>query len=141
MRKLLISMIVVSALFAVTAGLASSAPPQGPCAVNKIYCPPPSVHVASIVACQQTGRTLKFPIRVTAEAGVKKVRVRFGGRTVKTKSFPREPNTARLTAQLSTRGFRPGLFRLTATVTDAHGQTASRSVHFTICKPKPVFTG
>jgi hypothetical protein len=26
-------------------------------------------------------------------------------------------------------------------VIDARGKSASKSVHFTICKPKPVFTG
>jgi len=141
MRKLLISLIAVSALCGVAASVASSAPPQGPCAVNAIYCPPPALHATSIVACQATGKTLRFPITANSAAGLQSGLVRFRGRIIKKKSFPSHPNTAHFTATLSTRGFKPGLFRLTASITDTLGKTASRSVHFTICKPKPVFTG
>jgi hypothetical protein len=141
MRKLLISLIAVSGLFAMTASLASSAPPQGKCAQNPIYCAPPAVSAASIVNCEHAGTTLKFPITAHAQAGLKSAIVKFRSTTIKKKSFPHHPNTARFTATLSTRGFRPGLFRLSTTITDTLGKKASRSVHFTICKPKPVFTG
>lgn len=140
MRKLLISLIAVSAVFAATAGVASSTP-QGPCAVSAQYCPPPTVKATSIVSCEATGKTLRFPITAIAEAGLKSALVRFRGKTITKKSFPSHPNTAHFTAKLSTRGFRPGLFRLTASITNVFGKTASRTVHFTICKPKPVFTG
>jgi hypothetical protein len=156
MRKFLISLIAVSALFAMTAGLASSAtnarsaaatPPKcspsstSPLAIYLPPCKAPTVGAASLVSCQQTGKTLHFPISAHANAGLRSALVRFRGKTIKKKTFPSHPINAHFTATLSTRGFKPGLFTLTATATDVRGKKASRSVHFTICKPKPVFTG
>lgn len=146
MRKLLISLIAVSALFAMTASLASSATkkPRVRCANNSIYFPPckkPTVISRSIVSCQNKGTTLTFPISVHANAGLRRAVVRLGGRTIKTKTFPGNPTDASFSVRVSTHGFGPGLFTLSTTVTDVRGVNASKAVHFTICKPKPVFTG
>lgn len=150
MRKLLISLIAVSAVFAMTASLASSrtrAPAAHVTAVVRcggLYKPPckkPTVITRSIVSCQQTGKVLSFPISVHANAGLKRAVVRQGGRTIKTKTFPGYPTSASFSATVSTHGFGPGLFSLGVTVTDTRGKTASKTVHFTICRPQPVFTG
>ena len=42
---------------------------------------------------------------------------------------------------VSTRGVKPGLHTVTVTAVDASGRTARRVFRFTICKPKPKFTG
>jgi hypothetical protein len=148
MRKLILSLIAVSALFAMTASLASSrtivSAARAPRRCGGLYQPPckkPTVITRSIVSCQQTGTILDFPISVHANAGLSRATVRRGGKTIKTKKFPGNPTDASFSATVNTHGFGPGLFTLGVTVTDTRGATASKTVHFTICRPKPVFTG
>lgn len=154
MRRFLISLVGVFAVFAVTAGLAASAtkrPAAHPSVVKcdagqpgAKYLPPctaPTVVVRSIVACEKTGTRLTFPITVRANAGLASATVRFRGKTIAHKTFPGNPVSASFRVRISTRGFKPGLFTLTASVTDTLGKHARKSAHFTICKPAPVFTG
>jgi hypothetical protein len=150
MRKLFISLVTASAVFAMTASLASSAVKVRHAAhasavrCGGLYQPPckkPVVISRSIVACQQTGTTLTFPVTVRANAGLRSATVRFHGKKIASKKFPGNPTKSSFNVRLSTKGFKAQLFTLTAKVIDARGKSASKSVHFTICKPKPVFTG
>ena len=151
MRKLIVALIAVSALFAMTASLASSRTNASAARAPVVRCgglyrPPckqPTVITRSIVACQSRGTLLSFPIAVHANAGLSQATVRQGGRTIKTKTFPGNPTDASFSATVNTHGFGAGLFTLSVTVKDTRGKTASRTVHFTICRarPVPVFTG
>ena len=150
MRRLLISLVGVFAVFAMTASLASSASrPQNAAHASAIHCgglyqPPctaPVVISRSVVACQQTGTTLTFPVTLRANAGLRGATVRFRGKKVKSKKFPGNPTSAKFKVTVHTKGLKAGLFTLSTKVTDTRGKSATKSVHFTICKPKPVFTG
>lgn len=104
-------------------------------------CRPPSGTVVSIPSCKNTGAILNFPITASANAGLKKVVVKMGSTTVKTFAFSGRPTHKSVSVSINTHGFKPGLYTLTVQVMDAKNKTATRLAHFTICKPKPVFTG
>jgi hypothetical protein len=67
--------------------------------------------------------------------------VRMGKTTVKNFTFKGRPTHKSVAVSINTHGFKPGLYTLTVKVTDVRGKNAIRLAHFTICKPKPVFTG
>ena len=148
MRKLILSLLAVSAVLAMTASLASSRTnvraARAVVRCGGLYKPPckqPTVITRSIVSCQASGTILSFPITVHANAGLSKATVRRAGKTIKTKTFPGAPTNASFSVTVNTHGFGPGLFTLGVTVRDTRGKTASKTAHFTICRPKPVFTG
>jgi hypothetical protein len=150
MRKFLISLVGVCAIFAMTAGLASSATKSRHAAhasvvrCGGLYQPPckkPVVISRSIVACQQTGTTISFPITLHANAGLRSATVRVDGKKIVSKKFPGNPTDASFRVSVKTKGFKSGLHTLSTKATDSRGKSATKSVHFTICKPKPVFTG
>ena len=149
MRKLVFSLAGVIAVLALTASLAVGAShgPRGHVSAVKcggLYQPPcikPVVIARSAVACQNTGTTLRFPVAVRANAGLKSATAKFRGKTIKTVKFKGSPTNGSFTVVVHTQGLRPSIFTLTIKATDTRNVSASRNVHFTICKPKPVFTG
>jgi hypothetical protein len=148
MRKFILSLMAASAVIALTASLASGAKRShahsSAALCNTLYTPPctaPKAAVASIVACRNTGAILTFPVTASANAGLRRVTVSFLGRTIKTVTFKRQTTHKAFTVVISTRGFKPGLYTLTVNATDARGKTVTKRAHFTICTPKPVFTG
>jgi hypothetical protein len=104
-------------------------------------CTPPKATIASIVACQNTGAILSFPVTASANAGLRKITVTFRGKVIKTVTFSGATTKKRVAVVINTRGFKPGLYTLTVKVTDRKGKTVTKTAHFTICHPKPVFTG
>jgi hypothetical protein len=105
-------------------------------------CKKPTIVVHSKVVCEHTGTTIHFPISLHGNAGLRKVVIKVGGRTITTKKFKGGPVNRSLVVAVNTRGSKPGLFTLTVAITDVRGKTVTRTAHFTICKPKPpVFTG
>jgi hypothetical protein len=148
MRKFLLSLMAASAIIALTAGLASGAKRShahsSAALCNTLYtppCTPPKATVTSIVACRNTGTILTFPVTASANAGLRRITVTFQGRTIKTVKVSGATTHKAFTVVISTRGFRPGLYTLTVKATDARGKTVTKRAHFTICTPKPVFTG
>jgi hypothetical protein len=148
MRKFVLALMGAIALVAMTANLASGAKRaharSSAALCGTLYtpaCTPPKATVASKVACVNTGKILTFPVTASANAGLRKITVTFRGKVVKTVKVGGSATKKRFTVVISTRGFRPGLFTLTVTATDARGKTVTKRAHFTICHPKPVFTG
>jgi hypothetical protein len=146
MRKVLFTLVGAVAVVAMTASLASGAakPVAHAAQCGGLYQPPcvaPVVVVRSAVACQQTGTTIKFPIKLHSNAGLSGVTVKVGKKTIKKVKYPKHPENATLNVKVNTRGYKPGLFTITVKATDTRGKSTTRRAHFTICKPAPVFTG
>lgn len=150
MRKLVFSLVGVVGVLAAAASFAAGAGAKQPAAHTSavlcagLYQPPcvaPTVVVRSAVACSQTGRTLRFPIRLHSLAGLRSATVQVGTRTVKTYKFAGGPNDKTITVVVNTHGDKPGLYTITVKATDSRGKTSTARAHFTICKPAPVFTG
>lgn len=146
MRRLifpLLGVVAVVALSAIPVASASKSHAVKKC--GTLYTPPckkPTIAVASKVTCAHTGTVLKFPIHVKGNAGLRKVTVKVGGKTIKVVTFKGGPTNKTITVAVSTRGSKAGLFTLTVITTDVRGKSVSKNAHFTICKPKPpVFTG
>ena len=147
MRKFILALMGALAVVALMANLASGANrahAHSTALCGTTYtpaCTPPQAAVASIVACRNTGAILTFPVSASANAGLRKITVTFRGKVIKTVKVASGTTKKRFTVVISTRGFKPGLYTLTVKATDARGKTVTRTAHFTICHPKPVFTG
>ena len=147
MRKFVVlsgAVAIVAASISLTAG-ASVARVRGHAAAplcGTLYtppCRPPSGTVVSITSCRNTGAVLHFPITARSNAGLKSVMVR--GVVTKNYVFKGRPTSKTVSVTVNTRGFKPGLYSLTVKITDTKNKNAIRVAHFSICKPKPVFTG
>jgi hypothetical protein len=147
MRKFILSLVVAIAAIAMTASLASGANrgrAHSAALCGTLYkpaCTAPTAAVASIVACRTTGTTLTFPVTASSNAGLRRITVTFRGTVIKSVGVTGATTKKHFTVALSTRGFAPGLYSLTVKATDARGKSVTRTAHFTICTPKPVFTG
>jgi hypothetical protein len=120
-----------------------------PGTTNTQYCAvgPPvlSAHALS-AACRASAARVRIPATtVTSVAGLKSVTVKLDGHTIKTvKISAKAAATKTFTLKnvsVSTKGLKPGLHTVTVTAVDTAGRTARRVFRFTICKPKPKFTG
>jgi hypothetical protein len=84
---------------------------------------------------------MRVPIRVTAEAGVRRVQVYLDGRRIKTTS------KSRFTVFLNARKLKSGRHRVTVKVTDRAGRTRRTTRRFSRCSQRrqrraaPRFTG
>jgi hypothetical protein len=148
MRKFILVLMSAVALVAMTASLASGAKRtrahSSAALCNTLYtppCTPPKATVASKVACSQTGAILSFPVTASANAGLKKITVKFRGKVIKTVKVASGTTKKKFSVVINTHGFKPGLYTLVVKATDARGKTVTKTAHFTICHPKPVFTG
>jgi hypothetical protein len=150
MRKLTVTLLSALALAGLSAGGAfaahharahSAAPPALCGTLYKPPCAPPSSVISSIASCRGAGTVIKMPIRLHSNAGLKSVKVTLRGRTIKSLKFKGRPTSKTLRVSISTRGLKAGIYTVTVKVTDVRGVTRSRAAHFSICKPKPVFTG
>jgi hypothetical protein len=146
-RKVISILIVAVAVVAATSGLASGKATHAHSSAalcGTLYtppCTPPKAVITSIVACKAAGSTVTFPIRVSANAGLKKVVVTYRGKAVKTIKFTGQPKSKTLSVSIHTGGLTAGVYSVTVRVTDVRGKTNTRTAHFSICHPKPVFTG
>jgi len=148
MRKFILALAGAVALVALTANLAVGASRRAkdpaPTRCGTLYTPPckgPAAVVRSKIACQNSGTVLRFPVSASGSAGLREVTVHFGGKTIKVVHYTGAPLKKTLTVVINSKGFKPGLYSLTVKVTDVLGKTVTKVAHFTICTPKPVFTG
>jgi hypothetical protein len=82
-------------------------------------------------------------ITFTSNAGIRRVKVSEGSKTLRTISFAgRGPTQFALKGLgVSTLGLSSGGHQLTVTVTDVRGKSASKTLRFSVCVSTPVFTG
>jgi hypothetical protein len=149
MRRVAFWLLGAVAVLAVTTSFASGATQAGSARAPVVKCGglyqapcvAPSVIVRSAVACQATGTTLHFPIRLHSVAGLSRATVKLGRRTIMKVKFKGSPTTKTINVSVNTRGDKPGLYTITVKATDTRGKSSTGRAHFTICKPAPVFTG
>jgi Tfp pilus assembly protein PilX len=120
-----------------------------PGTTNVQYCqvgPPVLSAQALSAACRASAARVHIPATtITSVGGLKRVTVKLDGRTIKTVKI--SAKTSALNSftlknlSISTKGLKAGLHTVTVTAVDAAGRTARRVFRFTICKPKPKFTG
>jgi len=148
MRKLVITLLGALVLSAFATAAASgrsharaAAPPALCGTLYKPACVAPQSVISSIAACRNTGATVSMPVKLHAIAGLKSAKVLFRGKTIKSLTFKGAPQNRSFRVSISTRGLKAGIYTVTVKVTDVRGVTRSKVAHFSICKPKPVFTG
>jgi len=153
LKKLIVTagVVAVSALGAVSS--ASAAGTQHPqvgikkCGTGTyaVACTSPKVSTSSSLkpGCVNSGTSVKLPtFSFTANAGIKKITVTITKRTLKTVSPKGEPTTYKLkNVAVPTVDLASGAHSVTVKVTDGKGKTASKTLHFSVCVAKPVFTG
>lgn len=150
MRKAISTVVVACAFVAGAAGVASASQKSHVSTrrCNTKYtatCTPPKI-VSKPVSpkCISTGTGFKLPsITFTSNAGIRKIQVREGGRTIKLITFKGQGQTQyKLNGlSLATRGLGSGGHPVTITVTDIRGRSASKTLRFSVCVATPVFTG
>lgn len=150
-KKFLVPMLASCALAAsvfVSVGHAQL-PPCQPGKTNPQYCQPGppvlSAHALS-AACRASAAKVHIPATtITSVAGLKSVTVKLDGhkiKAVKISARTAAKNSFTLkNVTINTAGLKAGLHTVTVTAVDTAGRTARRVFHFTICKPKPKFTG
>ena len=116
-----------------------------PGTTNTQYCAvgPPvlSAHALS-AACRASAARVHIPTTtITSVAGLKSVTVKLDGHTIKTVKTSAKNSFTLKNVSVNTKGLKPGLHTVTVTAVDTAGRSARRVFHFTICKPKPKFTG
>jgi hypothetical protein len=116
-----------------------------PGTTNTQYCQvgPPvlSAHALS-AACRASAARVQIPTTtITSVGGLKTVTVKLDGRTIKTVKVSSKNSYTLKNLSVSTKGLKAGLHTVTVTAVDAAGRSARRVLHFSICKPKPKFTG
>lgn len=146
-KSLTLPVLASAALCAAVLAPASQAqlPVCAPGTTNTQYCqigPPVIVAPASGAACRSAGSLFRVPkTAISSVAGLVKIVVRLDGRVIKTvhKSSVKSYTLSGVT--IPTRGLKAGLHTVTITATDSGGRTSRRTLHFSICHPKPKFTG
>ena len=108
-------------------------------------CAAPKIHSKSLPPqCVSAGPAVKLPtITFVSNAGIKKIQVMLGTRTIKVVTFSGQGKTQYSLKGLmvSTAGLLAGGHNVSVKVTDVTNKTASKSLRFSICQAKPVFTG
>lgn len=143
MRKVLFTLVIAGALALGVSSLAIGA--QG-ARCGTLYtpaCTAPTIAVTPPSGCKKPSSTFTFPaIHVSSNAGIKKVTVKLGSTTLKSKTFSgRGPTHYTIKGlKISTKGLSTGGHTLTITVKDVRGKTVKHTVRFTVCPP-PKFTG
>lgn len=145
--KTLIAMTLASgALTAVALAPAGQAqlPTCPPGTTNTQYCqvgPPVISAKALAAACRSAGLRVHVPATtITSVAGLKTVTVTLDGKRVK-RVTTGSKNFTLMGITIKTRGLKAGLHTVVLTAVDSGGRTSRRVFHFSICKPKPKFTG
>ncbi len=148
MRRLSYMLFGAITILVVTASVASGAKPHSTiirCKPNNITGPPclsPTVSTHVNAKCKKAGTRFTVPISVSGNAGIRKVTVKVGGKTVKVYKFKgKGPLSKKLRGLILTSGLKHGVYTLKITVVDTRGKSKTISRRFAICKPSPVFTG
>lgn len=145
MRKLLLTISVAAALVASAAGVAQGAGVTNRCGVKyHPSCTAPKVTSKTpSAACAQASTGYTLPnITFVSDAGIQKITITVNS-VVKTISFSGNgPTQYTLKAlKLKTIGLVAGAHSVKITVTDVRGKSASKTLPFSVCAAKPVFTG
>ena len=151
LRKAISTFVVACAFVAGASGVAEAAKPHlKPTRCGTKYtpaCRPPLISNKTLSPqCVSAGPSVKLPtITFVSNAGIKKVQVLLGNppRTIKVVTFSGQGKTQFSLAGLnvSTTGLLAGGHSVSIKVTDIRSKTVSKTLHFTICTAKPVFTG
>ncbi len=148
MRRLIYMLLGVTAIFVVTASVASGAKPHlvtVRCKPNNITGPPcftPNVSTNVNAKCKKAGTRFGLPITASGNAGIRSITVKVGGKTVKVFKFKgKGPLNKKVSVRLSTTGLKHGVYIVKVTVVDTRGKKKTVTKRFAICKPAPVFTG
>jgi len=94
--------------------------------------------------CKTAGPAYKLPtFTFVSNAGIRKIKVVFASKTVKAFTFKgKGPKQFKLNGvRVPTKGLKAGAHNVTVAAVDVKGKSVSKTVRFTICKAKPVFTG
>lgn len=94
--------------------------------------------------CVSTGSGYRLPrLTFASNAGIRRIEVREGSRTIKTITFKGTAKTQYALTGLSiaTLGLSSGGHQVSLRITDARGRTASKTLRFSVCVSTPVFTG
>jgi hypothetical protein len=107
-------------------------------------CASPVVITRVSTVCHKEGTVVHIPkIVITSSAGLKKITIKVGGRTVKV--YKNLNSAIRKTIgglTVNTKGLKPGSHPITISVMDTRNKTTTKTVHIAICTPKPPpFTG
>lgn len=110
---------------------------------------PTFTYKAPSLKCQAPDAAFNVPtITFTSIAGLRKITVKLGGKTVKTVTFkgngPTQYKLSGLT--IATKGLGAGSHNVEVAAIDVKNKTTSSTMRFVVCKPtpvatKPVFTG
>lgn len=78
-----------------------------------------------------------------ARLGIRKIQITMGTRRLTTMRFAGHGQTRYVITGLTvpTAGLDAGAHKLTVTVTDVSGRSASKTLRFSICVHRPIFTG
>jgi hypothetical protein len=137
---------------AITAGVLAAPghaqlPPCPPgTTVSNQYCevPAPVVQVAGIGATCHRNAPVHINAKVSAQAGISRIRITLDGKTIKTTKVASAAATSR-TVRLTVpaRGLKKGIHTIKIIVTDKSGKHTTKTLTFRVCAPKPKaeFTG
>jgi hypothetical protein len=158
LRKLILTIGMAAVLALVTAsvtqaathhpkaksGLCNTGVPGGnqyhpACTAPKLTFTPPTSP-----GCVNAGPGYKLPnLTFVSNAGLKEIQILVGGTVVKTITFSGGAKSQYVLDgyRLKTAGLASGAHVVTIEVTDARNKSVKKTLNFTICAAKPVFTG
>jgi hypothetical protein len=149
LRKAISTLAVACAFVAGASGVAEAAKTHvKPTRCGTKYtprCTGPKISSKSLPPqCRDAGPTFTLPtITFVSNSGIKKIQVVMSPRTIKLVTFPGQGKTqySLKGVQIPTKGLVAGGHSVSVTVTDIANKTASKTLRFSICQTKPVFTG
>jgi hypothetical protein len=149
LRKTISTLVVACALVVGVAGVAQAAQPQvKPTRCGTKYRPactaPKITNKPLSPTCVAAGAGYKLPtITFVSNTGIDRIQVSVAPKTIKLITFKGQGVTQYSLKGLTvpTTGLAAGGHELTVTVTDLLNKTASKTLRFSVCQAKPVFTG
>ncbi len=145
MRKVLLTLVIACVAVLAVAGLASGATKKHCGTLYTPKCRKPTITVRHIPPqCKKPSSTFTLPtVKIHSIAGIRKIQITVGSTVVYTKSFKGigPQNWTIKGLKVSAKGLAKGGHSVKIFVKDINGKTASDTLHFTVCAPKPVFTG
>ena len=135
-----------TAAIAVAAPSASSSAAATRCGTGQYEtkCTAPKfTYRAPSAKCQAVGTAVDVPkVTFTSNAGLRQITVKLGGKTVKQVSFKGKGPTQYILKGLKipTNGLSSGSHSVLVSAKDVRSKTTTSTMHFVICKPKPVAT-
>ena len=143
MKKVLLTLLLGGALAIGVVAASSAATVR---CIHKLYCPgvhPVIVHKTP-KGCRALGKSFTLPdVKVSDRSGIKVITIKLGSKVIYTKTFSgRGPLTYTVHGlKVSTAGLHAGGHGITIYAKDFFGVSRTSSERFTVCAPKPVFTG